>query len=355
MIIQNIKPYIGQGSAEKSPAIAVGLVTRHGEVVVALGNRDIFTHKPPDGNTLFGIGSVSKLFTGLILANAVANKELSLSDKANDWLEEQIHIDDRITLQQLVSHFSGLPNFPDNIMEQTDRSWNRETAMLMPAKDYSRKHLKNCLTKKLCCPRHVPGKKYLYSNMGIGLLSIVLQNRYGFNDFNTLNQEKITHVLSMKKTATNIPSFIKQNKANLAQGYQYIPEYHRLKPVPFSNMGVLAGAGELISCVNDMNLLLNALTGLSKSPLGNAAKELKKELGGSNQPSVSTAYAHKVRSARDGGKIHFKTGYTAGYSAIVIWRDMPKIGLVVLSNRGKFPTVPLSQRLMGRVTQLLKQ
>jgi len=356
MIIQNIQPYIGSDTADKSPAIAVGLVTRKGDVTVTMGARDIFTGMPPDGNTLFGIGSISKLFTGLILANAVVNKDLSLSNKANDFLEKEMQIDDRITLRHLVTHFSGLPKFPDNIMERKQRFKNQENARLMPAQNYSQKDLENCLANNQCRPVNPPGKSYLYSNLGIGILSIVLQNRYGYTDFNSLNQAKITNVLNMDKTSTNNSDFMEKNRKNLAQGYQYNKKLRQFKPVPFSDMGILAGSGELISNVNNMNVLLKLMTGLSINPMENAVKELEQELENTDQPGIRKAYAHRVRQAQDGGSIHFKSGLTAGYSAIILWRKNPEVGLILLSNRGKFdPLLLLSQRLMGRVTQQLKQ
>lgn len=357
MIIQSIQPFIGNDSADKSPAIAVGLVTKKGETAVAMGNRGLFSVLSPDGDTLFGIGSVSKLFVGLILANAVANEELSLTDKANNFLDKDIQIDDRITLRHLVTHYSGLPNFPDNITERDDRFSNKKNASLMPAQDYSRKDLTNCLANNQCSTVQPPGTKYLYSNLGIGLLSLILENRYGFNDFRSLNQAKITNVLNMHKTGTNNPVFLQKNKNNLAQGYLYDSELAHLKPVPFSGMGILAGSGELITSVNDMNKLLVVLTGLSRSTLGNAVNEVERELENTDQPRIKKAYAHRVGQSEDGEKIHFKAGHTAGYSAIIIWRKNPEVGLVVLSNQGNFkkPLLQLSKVLMGRITHQLKQ
>ncbi|WP_289022035.1 serine hydrolase domain-containing protein [Desulfobacter postgatei] len=355
LIIHNVEPHVGKYGQDKSPGIAVGLVTREGDIALGFGQVNIGLPMPVDGNTIFGIGSISKLFTGLILANGVAHGELSLSDKANKWLKKDMQIDDRITLRHLVSHYSGLPNFPGNIISRKEVSWDKETAELMPAKDYTRQNLTDCIKQHVCDPdQGVPGKKYIYSNLGIGLLSIVLQNRYGFSDFETLNREKLTNVLNMKRTATNIPDFIRRNKSNMAQGYQYDGQSNRFKPVVLSDMGVLAGAGELVSCANDMNLLMGQLIGLRPGSLDMAAREAQRVLGDVEPEGTKVAYAHEIKYIRSGAEIHFKTGATPGFTGIVMWRDKPKVGLVILSNRGRFKILkPLSQKLMGTISQIL--
>lgn len=353
IITKNIKQYTENQSVQTSPAIVVGLVTRKGEVVEAFGTRDINRVLPPDGNTLFGIGSISKVFTGLMLAEAVVNGDMSLSDKANDRLDgSTIKIDDGITLHQLVTHYSGLPSFPGNISSQDNGSKDAKTRILMPAKDYNKKNLIKCLQTDKCEPENPPGSLYRYSNLGISVLSIALQNYYGFSDFNSLTQAHITQVLNMDNTTTNIPRFLEKYKANIAQGYTV--RQNNLKPVPFPYMGILAGSGGLISCANDMNKLLKALTGLSTVTLAPAVKEAERELA-EIRPGLMIAYAHEVKRIMNGDKIHFKSGLTAGYSAIMLWRDNPKVGLILLANRSKFrPLMPNSIRVLKEVTQLLE-
>lgn len=354
ILVKNIQPYIGKNDPEKSPAIAAGLVTQNGDVTVALGHSDINNNKEPDGETLFAIGSISKVFTGLILAQAVSDGDLVLSEKANNLLGENIQIDEHITLKHLVSHFSGLPNFPDNIARSNRMPVNQQTSKLMPAKNYSQVNLEKCLQNNNCSSQTQPGEKYLYSNLGIGVLSIALQNNYEYQDFNSLCQAKITKVLGMQKTSTNSPGFLHKHSRNLAKGYQYQSSSNSLISVPFSSMGILAGSGELISNVNDMATFLKLLTDLSNTNLKKGARELEQELGGTDIDGLTTAYAHKIRLAQDGGKIHFKTGLTAGYSAVLIWRDNPKVGVILLSNKGRFrPLLAISNRVMGIITQQL--
>ena len=352
IITNQVQPYVGSHGAQTSPAIVVGLVTAKGEVVEAFGTREINKNLPPDGDTLFGIGSISKLFTGLILAKVVANGDIRLSDKANKYLEPSIQIDHAITLKQLVTHFSGLSNFPGNIATPDNDDEDMKPNALMPAKNYSKNDLAKCLATHNCRPLNPPGKRYLYSNLGIGLLSIALQNQSGFSDFNSMNQANITQAIQMNDTSTNITDFLEKHKRNYAQGY--MARNQSLMPVPFSEMGILAGSGELISTANDMNKLLKSLTGLSTNALAPAVKEAECELA-EVEPGIKISYAQEIRLASDGGKIHYKSGLTAGYSAIMLWRDNPKVGLIILANRGKFrPLLSTSNRLFEIITRQLQ-
>ena len=352
IITNHMKIFVDTSGAKGSPAIVVGLVTQMADVVEGFGSRELNKNLPPDGDTLFGIGSISKVFTGLMLAKAVTDGDVCLSARANEWLDDTIQINDCITLKHLVTHFSGLPNFPDNVTTRDNGVKAMDTNELMPAKDYSKANLAKFLKANRCRPQNPPERRYLYSNLGIGLLSLALQNRYGFSDFNSMNQALITKVLKMDSTATNMPSFLEKYKTNLAQGYT--ARYKVLQPLPFSDMGILAGSGELISNVNDMNKLLKSLTGLSPGPLAAAVEESKRELAEA-QEGTKIAYAQEIRRASDGGKIHFKTGLTAGFTAIMYWRDNPKIGMIILANRGKFrPLMFVSTRLFEVITRQLQ-
>ena len=73
----------------------------------------------PDKDTIFEIGSVTKVFTGLLLADMVERRELTLDDAINKFLPQGVHAPSRsekpITLVDLATHTSGLPRMPDNM------------------------------------------------------------------------------------------------------------------------------------------------------------------------------------------------------------------------------------------------
>jgi CubicO group peptidase (beta-lactamase class C family) len=114
-------------------------------------------------------------------------------------------------------------------------------------------------------------------------------------------------------------------------------------------MGVLAGAGQLVSSANDMVIFLQGLTGISSSPLSLAFRELNKPIA--NVRGDGFGYGMAIKESQDGGKIYVKTGNTSGFSSVIVWRTRPRIGFVILSNRGRFSQInQFALRLIERST-----
>ena len=97
---------------------------------------------------------------------------------------------------------------------------------------------------------------------------MLLQEKLGFDSFEKLNERYVTGPLGMLNTAPNTPEMLRNYEHNKAQGYSV--ESGRLVPVPFSDMGILEGAGELVSTAHDLIRLLEALTGLRQTSLAAA-------------------------------------------------------------------------------------
>jgi hypothetical protein len=101
-----------------------------------------------------------------------------------------------------------------------------------------------------------------------------------------------------------------------------------------------------------MNKLLRVLTAIDKDQFGPIASEMDRPLADGKKPGVQVGYGHDIREASDGNTLHFKAGSTTGYTAVILWRDEPKLGMVILANRGKYRTLmPLSDRLMETITK----
>src|ERR1035438_8592816 len=109
---------------KQAVGIVVGVIEPDGRRVVAYGN--LANGKPAnadpgtlDGDTIFEIGSISKVFTSLLLADMVNRKEVALDDPAAKYLPENVKMPERsgksITLLDLSTHTSGLPSLPSNM------------------------------------------------------------------------------------------------------------------------------------------------------------------------------------------------------------------------------------------------
>ena len=304
------------GSLGKTPGLVVGFVTESGPEVLSFGTKMIGREQPPDGNTYFALGSVTKIFTGFVLAKAVADGVVSVDDSANRYLPAQLKLrDSAITLRTLVTHTSGLPNFPENItaFRDLDEDGKNDSVPNSPGRNYTRELLADFLRTE-GQTEFKPGTREQYSNLGSGILSVVLQEKLGLDSFEKLNERYVTGPLGMRNTAANTPEMLRKYEDNKAQGYAV--ESDRLVPVPFSDMGILEGAGELVSTANDLIRLLEALTGLRKTSLAAAFDVACEPLFSLGEDQM--AYGFRVRHSSKGGVDLWQAGRSRG-----LFRDDP--------------------------------
>jgi len=96
--------------------MAVGIVKHGHRSVIVYGRQDTGASRSVAENTLFEIGSVTKVFTALLLSDMVYHHELQFDDPVNRYLPAEFTTPQRngreITLADLATHTSGLPYFP---------------------------------------------------------------------------------------------------------------------------------------------------------------------------------------------------------------------------------------------------
>jgi len=106
------------GANESDTGIIVGVIEPRGKRIISFGHRNTGDSRPLDGDTVFEIGSITKAFTALLLADMVGKNEVALSDQAAKYLPADVKIPGRngrsITLVDLATHTSGLPFMPEN-------------------------------------------------------------------------------------------------------------------------------------------------------------------------------------------------------------------------------------------------
>ncbi|MEY4064540.1 MAG: hypothetical protein RIR26_748 [Pseudomonadota bacterium] len=325
---------------ELPTGLVVGVVTPEGKKVLGFGSTQMTNGALPNGDTLFAIGSVTKVFTGLILADAVKKGIVGLDDSANKHLAFDLQLpSNAITLRHLVTHTSGLDNFPANIgaFRDLDNDGVNDSSLTSPGRNYSRQLLAEWLASKPQL-KFQPGTNVLYSNAGAGILGVLLQEKMKYASFNEMARTRISLPLGMKLTAAYTAELQQLAGLNQAQGYFPSQDAGALVPVSPASMGVLAASGELMSSPNNMLVFLQGMAGLLKTALAPAFEESGRALV-SALPSLGNdkmAYGAKIVASAKGGSYFYKTGETAGHSAVILWRNDAKIGIVILSNRGKF-------------------
>ena len=144
---------------KQSVGIVVGVIRPEGRQVVAYGHLDKGDARPLDGDTVYEIGSVTKVFTSLLLADMVQRGEVSLNDPVAKYLPATVKMPTRngrvITLEDLATHTSGLPVIPTNLKPKDTTN---------PYADYSVEQMYEFLSSYELT-RDI-GSKYEYSNLG---------------------------------------------------------------------------------------------------------------------------------------------------------------------------------------------
>ena len=295
--------------------IVVGVVGPAGRRVVSYGRLDANDPRVLDGDTIFEIGSTTKVFTSLLLTDMVRRGELALTDPVAKLLPADVKVPERggrvITLQDLATHTSGLPRLPTNIAPKDPRN---------PYADYTVAQLYQFLSSYQL-PRNI-GDIYEYSNLGVGLLGHALSLRAG-TDYESLVRIRIIGPLGMKDTAVQLSAGM---QSRLAVGHDAA-----LGPVLNWDLPTLAGAGALRSSTNDMLTLLSAFVGVTESPLAPQMKAMLALQRPTPSPGLRVALAWHVLT-RNGNPLVWHNGGTGGYRSFMGYDPMQKIAVVVLSN-----------------------
>ena len=203
----------------------------------------------PAEQVIFEIGSISKVFTGILLADAVQSGKLGLDDTLAQRLPVKLAYPDTgaVTLKQLATHTSCLPRLPGNMMNAAGDD---------PYAQYDNKALFEYLASAKLAGQAPCAAAY--SNLGFSILGIVLETVHG-KPWAGLVQEKIAGPLGMVDTVQELSAAQRSRFAEPWNGEE------RAQPWTFKSF---AGAGALRSTLADMSRFADALLAGAKGPLG---------------------------------------------------------------------------------------
>jgi len=301
---------------KRTVGIVVGLIDSNGSRVIGYGQLDEKSPGTPGADTVYEIGSVSKVFTSLLLADMVTRGKVALDDPVAKYLPSSVTMPSRngkqITLVDLATHTSGLPRIPSNLKPSHADN---------PYADYTVENLYTFLSSYQLT--RDPGDKYEYSNLGGGLLGHVLALRAG-KDYETLLRERVLTPLHMTSTGIELTP---DERARLAPGHTESLERTSNWDVP-----TLAGAGALRSTAHDLLLFLSANLGYARTPLAPAMEfqrtAVRRPTG---VPDLQVALAWHILE-HDGNEIVWHNGGTGGYRSWVGFDLKKRTGALVLSN-----------------------
>lgn len=288
-----------------STGLAIGIVDGESFETYGFGRRSAEDALVPNEDTVFEIGSISKVFTSLLLADAVTRGELELEQPVNELVPNATQLPSfegqQITLRHLATHGSGLPSLPPNlVVTSLENPYLGYTA----AKLYESLPLATLATK--------PGTAYAYSNWGAGLLGQILAD-HARSTYGDLVEKRIVQPLAMTRTSVRLPT------ENVAQGHDA-----NGAPTPHWDLDGLAGAGAIRSSVGDLVRFVRA--NLDRPGDVGAALALAQRVHG-EYPTMKLGLGwHLV------GGLHFHNGETGGFHSFMAIDLVKKQGVVVLSD-----------------------
>jgi D-alanyl-D-alanine-carboxypeptidase/D-alanyl-D-alanine-endopeptidase len=299
----------------RAVGIVVGVIDEKGRQVAAAGKVSLDGTQQPDGDTVYEIGSVTKVFTSLILADMIEKGEVKPDDPVSKFLPPAVkvpsHNGRQITLLDLSMQVSGLPRLPNN-MKPADPA--------NPYADYNAAKLYDFLSSYTLT--RDPGEKYEYSNLAVGLLGHALALKAGMS-YEELLRRRIFEPLGMTSTSITLSE---AQKKRFAPGYD-----EALTPVKNWDMDVLAGCGAVRSTVNDMLKFVAANLELTDTPLKAAMRRMRSVKKDTGTPDLQIAMAWHVFTKFD-TEVWWHNGGTAGYRSFIGFIPAKKEGVVLLCN-----------------------
>jgi len=306
--------------ARRHVGVALG-VWRQGEIwTFARGRLGAKSSTPPGPDTIFEIGSVTKVFTATVLADMVEEGLVALGDPVQRYLPDDARLPVRgrpITLADLATQTSGLPRLPRGLILQSFRHRQDPYARFTVA-DLERAVGEARLKGE-------PGGKIRYSNFGFGLLGHVLAARSG-RTFERLVQERICEPLGLTDTRITIPP---EARARLADGHN-----RRGRTVAHWELPALAGAGALRSTVAD-------LLGFLELQFRQPGTRLERAAQATHEPRAHRGPLVQclgwVELPLRGGdrRVLWHNGGTGGFRSFVGLVKESETGVVVLSNSSR--------------------
>ena len=301
--------------------IVVGVVSPEGTQVSGYGNMSSFNSTEVDENTVFDVASISKTFVAIILADMVNQGLVNLDDP----IEKYLPVDNltvpsykghKITLEDLATHTSGLPDFP--------KGWVRNHS-------YTTQQVYDFVSNTTLSSK--PGTKANYSDIGMGLLGHILSLRAGVS-FDQLVKDRILNVLAMDSTGirmnTSGVSVPEDIKSRYATGHIAGKEFN-LEFVPET----IESAGAMYSSTNDLLKYLSANIGLIQTKINDSIQEtllIRHSFGQTSEnKSLKDYIGLGWTVTTDFGKeVIWHTGSIDGYTSIIGFNPSKQIGLVIL-------------------------
>lgn len=309
---------------------------RRGVETVTAAAGDSGSGTPLDARALVEIGSITKVFTALLLADGVVRGDWELRTPVRALLPTAAEVPSRngveVTLQHLATHTSGLVRSPFRMGLRANLSFLQFGTD--PYADFTADDLLIALGSTRL--RRKPGAGGVkYSNFGYGVLGHALAHAVG-KDYGEVIAERICEPLGLEDTA--VPGMLTaEQQSRAAQGYRGGGRIAEAWP-----LAGLPGAGALRSTARDVLVFLHAQLDPASSPLEQAIRLTHRTPPGG--PSGMGLGWHRA-----GQKVMWHNGGTGGFRTIAAFRQDAGTAVTVLVNQSAGADVA-AMRLLKQVS-----
>lgn len=297
-----------------NPGIVAALITPTGRISAVAGDAKSKDGKSLSATTVFEIGSITKIVTGTLFAEAIRRGEVQETDRLVTLLPEFTYpaMSDRITLLDLATHRSGLPSFPIGYKppDPLDPWATVDSAAL--AQGFAAGSL-----------RFAPSEKAEYSNVGAGLLGRVLVRRAKMRDYEALAQSRFAGPLKLRDFNVSLTPAQRARKA--------IGHSAGTNPTSDWQIPYLAGAGAINSTLDDMTRLAAACLDTANGPLAGAIRDAQRPRRDFQGPM--RIGLHWITYPRpDSSVIVWHNGGTGGFRTWLGCNQRTGVAAVVMTN-----------------------
>jgi serine-type D-Ala-D-Ala carboxypeptidase/endopeptidase len=316
----------------QSLGYVAGIIDPDGRRLITVGKSDAPDGRALDGDSVFEIGSITKVFTALLLADMVQRGEVALDDPVGKYLPPEGRPRDfdgkPMSLLDLATYTSGLPRMPGNFHPADESN---------PYADYTVTELYQFVSEYT--PQYYPGSHYEYANLGFALLGQALALRAG-RSYEELVVSRICTPLGLDDTRITLTEGMRQR---LVPGHDM--DLHK---VPNWDLPAFAGAGALRSTANDLFRFLDACQGRRQSSLAPALASLLNVRRQTENANVFVAAGWFVVTEH-GDELVWKDGGTGGYATFIGYSMRTQVAALLLSNtRGWASTPQLGRHLLNQ-------
>jgi len=326
-----------QVDAHVYPGLAVSIVYKNQVLIErGFGYANIEWEAEASADTVFEIGSITKSFTGIAIAQLVGAGSLSLDDPIEKFMSDYPLSAKQVKIRHLLNHTSGIPNF------------TRIPAVYKHMHPEATRDEVVAWFKDLPL-NFIPEEQFEYSNSGIYLLGIIIETVSGCS-YGEYIEKNILKPFGMHRSGFQNHRKIIPNRA---QGYMLVN--NSMANAPDFNPMLSFSAGGLLSTAQDMQKFMSAIHATSGKLTPFIQKQIFHEtsLKNGNFPNYTLGC---LRVSELGGhKKYWHSGETIAFSSHFAYYPSDDLSIVVLTNRIASAPTPLSlEREIARVVLGIK-